>query len=344
MVTIKDIAKYVNLDVSTISRALNESSKVKESTKKHIKRVAKQLGYQKNDIARGLVTKKTNTIGLLISDISNPFFAELAKGVEYEANKNSYSVILCNSNWDPKKERDSIDVLKRKRVDGLLIHASMGLIGIYKKEYKDDKIPEVFLGNFFDHKDYDEFYYVSIDNIKAAHETTSYLISLGHRKIAHITGNITKDNKGYNILIDRLNGYKLALEEAGIKYNNDLILETSPGISSSCNITKEFIKEHKYVTAIFASCDIMALGVYKAIFDLGLKIPLDISVAGFDDIEISSLLNPKLTTYEQPKFVMGSTATKILLDLINGNKPEKKGLILKSNGLIKRESCKFLEH
>lgn len=337
MTTLKDIARRTNLDISTISRSLNDSPRVKDSTKEYVQQVAMDMGYKKNEIARSLATKKTNTIGVIFSDVSSPFFSELIKGIEFEANENKYSIFLCDADWDSDREAKYLEVLTSRKVDGLLIHTSFNSKKEYLKVYKDINTPLVLLANFFeDIKDYS----VGIDNYKGAYEVTSYLISLGHKNILHVTNEVFSRLEHYKILIDRLNGYKDALKDAGIKFREDLVIEASTEFSDVRQKVKEFLSNNKNnISSIFAASDWTAIASLKAIQDLGFKVPQDYSVAGFDNVAISAIFNPSLTTYDQPKYEIGIKATQILLEILAGKKPKRRDYMIESEGLIIRKSC-----
>ena len=337
MTTLKDIARHTKLDISTISRSLNDSSRVNLVTKNYVRRVAQELGYKKNEIARSLATKKTNTIGVIVADISSPFFSELTKGIEYLANENGYSILLCDADWDTEREKKYLEILTSRKVDGLLVHTCLNSKENFLDIYRDIKIPLVLLANTFEGIDY---YHLGIDNFKGAYEVTSYLISLGHKKILHVTNKISTRWKHYKIMVDRMKGYRQALEDAGIKYREELVLELSHNFSSVHEGVREYFKKNRNsVTAVFAGSDWSAIGVIKALQDLGLKVPGDFSVAGFDNVKIGSIFNPALTTYDQPKYRMGIKAIEILVDLLNGKKPKEKEYIIESEGVIVRDSC-----
>jgi DNA-binding LacI/PurR family transcriptional regulator len=335
--TIKDIARAAQLDISTVSRALNDSPRVKESTKRRIRSIARGLGYHANEIARSLVTRRTKVIGLVVSDIGNPFFSEVTKGVESEARRHGYSLILCSSDWNKTREREHVSMLRSRRVDGLIIHPSEELSGDAPRDLAGGELPTVFLANAVEDAG---AHYVSVDNVQGAFEATSYLVSLGHRRIAHATGDLRRTQKRYRILTDRFKGYRAALAHAEIPFHDDLVVCSLPGIENARRSIRAFLRRQPAVTAFFASSDQIALGAYKAIREAGLRIPEDISVVGFDDIEVASLVSPSLTTFEQPKFQLGQQAVQILVRLMAGQKVARKACILRSQGMIIRESCR----
>ncbi len=334
--TIKDIARIAQLDISTVSRALNGSNRVNAATRERVAAVAARLGYHKNEIAQSLVTRSSRIIGLIVPDISNPFFAEVTKGVGSVGGHNGYDIILCDSNWDAEREREQIKVLRRKRVAGIIIHFAQEVQPAYARELLSMDLPLVEMGNCSPH---DGFYHVSIDNVVAAHAATAYLVSLGHRRIAHVTGDMSGMQRNYRILLDRISGYRQALEEAGIPFDEKLVINTLPGVQDAYMNIAPFLRQDRSVTALFAASDVMALGAYRAIYEAGLRIPEDISVVGFDNIEVAGILRPALTTFEQPRFDLGQAAGDMLVRLINEDAPKAPGLLLRSRGLIVRESC-----
>ena len=213
-VTIKDIARIANVSYATVSRALNDHKDVNEQTKQKILKICNEVGYSPNAIARGLVKQNTYTIGLLVPDITNPYYPEVARGVEDEASKEDYNVFLCNTNWDMMKEVDYFNLLLAKRVEGIII-APVSDDTMKFVEKFTDRLPIVFLGTRIEGEKYN---YVVIDNVKGAEMITEYLIGLGHRKIAFIGG--TKDSGTFS---DRVLGYKNALKKNNIEIDENMI-------------------------------------------------------------------------------------------------------------------------
>jgi len=329
-VTIKDIAKLANVSITTVSRVINNKTEgVSEETRNRILQLVKELGYQPNAIARGLVTKKTKTVGLIIPDISNPFFPDIARGEEDSAHIYGYNVFLCNTDDNLEKESEYINALKEKYVDGIIFTSS----SIPKHEHITDLIksgiPVVIMDRRIDSED---IYGVFLDNYEGGYIATKYLIDLGHKRIGCITGPLYISNA-----IERLEGYKRALVDNEIEVDNRLIFEGDYKINSGI-IGAEKLLEHE-VTAIFASNDLMAYGAYKAIRSYGYKIPDDISVVGFDDIQLSQILEPQLTTIRQPAYDMGLAAARMLIKLVEGKKLKKKIINFRPQ-LIIRQSTK----
>jgi len=309
-VTIKDIAKIAGVSYATVSRALNDHSEVSEKTKEKIIQITEVMGYSPNAIARGLVRKNTNTIGLLIPDITNPYFPEVARGVEDYAISHGFNVFLCNTNWEEKKEYDYIRVLREKRVEGLVV-APVSISSHQKIEEADLKTPVIYIGSKSGDKNEN---YVILDNAKAAFMATEYFIELGHENIGFIGG---YENSSSNV--DRVKGYRDALKKHCLEKEINVVKSSSYKRSSGYALALELIKEGRVPSAVLAANDIIALGVIEALETHGYTVPGDVSVIGFDDILFASLPKINLTTVAQPKYEMGGVAAKILLQLIGCN-------------------------
>jgi len=327
-VTIKDIAKVAGVSYATVSRALNDLPEINENTRKRIKEIAKQMGYTPNAVARGLVKKNTNMIALLIPDITNPFYPEVARGVEDFARENGYCVFLCNTNWDEKNEQNYLNILEERRVDGIIIAPVSVDTCNYVSKNKAD-IPVVYIGNRVDD---DNASYVVIDDYKAGYIATEYLIKLGHKNIAFIGGHDKSTSH-----IDRINGYKHALMENGLETDINSIKGYSFRKESGYGTFLEMVKNRRVPTAIVAENDIIALGIMEAAERHGYEVPKDISIIGMDDIEYGSLPKINLTTVAQPKLEIGQKAAGILLDLISGNADSRK--VILEPFLIVRGTC-----
>ena len=331
-VTIKDIAREAGVSVTTVSRVLNNKADVSDKTREKVLKIIDRLNYNPNSIARGLVMNKTYTIGLIVPDISNAFFAEIAKAIEDELREYGYSVIFFNTDNDKDREKESIDLLRSKQVDGL--------IGACSHDSKDEVLalgkagfPIVQIDRLVDDSQIPS---VIIDNILSGYEATEYLIKKGHRRIAHITGALDT-----NTGIRQAEGYRKALQEYGIEIDEELVMEGDFSQESGYLAMKEILERNKDLTAVFAGNDMMALGAYRAIYAAGLKIPEDISIIGHDDFTLASLVSPALTTMQQPIYKIGKVAASLLIDIIKGKK-NKEGLIVVNTSLIERSSVKTI--
>ena len=328
--TIKDVANLAGVHPSTVSRVINDNSRISEKTKNKVLLIIKKLGYTPNAIARGLKTKRTQTLGMLIPDITNPFFAELARGVEDAANKNNFNVILCNTDDKLKKERTYLEILRGKRVDGLIL----GTAHIRDKsilELEKKKFPYILVSRNIEGLDKN---CVIVDDVAGGIMVTEYLIKLGHRRIAHITGPLKTRSA-----LNRLKGYKLALKKYEIEYRDELVGEGDFRIKGGYQVMKRFLKLAEPPTAIFAANDLLALGAIQVILKKKYHIPEDFCIIGFDDIRLASFVYPPLTTVRQPMLEMGALAVKMLLKIIEEEEFNQKKEILEPK-LIIRESCR----
>lgn len=329
-VTIKDIAKVANVSYATVSRALNNSHEISEKTKKKIKEIADEMGYMPNEIAKGLVTKSSSTIGLIVPDITNPFFSELAQGFEECANKSGFQVFLCNSNWDMEREMRYLTTLYGKRVDGIVITPATNEVDHLSEGFKN--MPMVIAAY---RPSSDECNYVVIDDYKSAVIATEYMVKLGHRKIAFIGG-----REESNTNIDRICGYADTLKKYNIEYKDSYIKNGKYKQDSGYELTKELLLKNETPTAVLAGNDMIALGVIQAIEEFGLKVPENISVVGFDDISYASLDKIQLTTVRQPKYKIGEMCFEILYQMIQNPKDKTHISKVLEPELIIRKTCK----
>lgn len=329
-VTIGDIAKMANVSKTTVSRIINNKTEgFSAATKEKIIKLIEESNYKPSMIARGLVTKKTKTIGLIIPDITNPFFPSLVRGAEDCANKMGYHIFLSNSDTSIKKESEYLRAFIDKSVDGVILASNTS--SDYKL-LKQNNIPCVLLDRHVNSEDYDAG--VFLNNIKGAYLAAKLLLEHGHERIVFITGSLSITTSA-----DRLKGYKKAFEEKGKPLHDDLIVEGDYQIRSGYELTAKLIKQQKKFTAIFAANDLMAIGAIKALKAGNFKIPEDVEVIGFDNIEVSQIIEPSLSTVTQPVYEMGARGAKMLINIIEGKKIRKRNIILEP-GLVLRESTR----
>ncbi len=309
--TIKDLAREAGVSYATVSRALNDHPEVSDETKKRIMKIALEMGYQPNAIAQGLVKKETKTVGLIIPDITNPFFPEVARGIEDAAVEAGYTIFLCNTNWNAQREERYFDVLIQKQVDGLIIGPSSEEVSHLGKVLASG-IKTVFISRAINHTNGTS---IIIDNILGAKQAVEYLIQRGHQRIAFIGG-----QEDISTNRERLQGYTQALNNNGLALDESLIKTGSFKRDSGYFIMNQILKSDdcNRPTAVFAANDLLALGVIQAVKENGLSIPGDVAVVGFDDIEFASLPEIQLTTVSQPKYDMGKLAFSTLMELIRG--------------------------
>lgn len=337
MATIKDVAERAGVSVMTVSRVINNNGYVSRATKEKVEKAMEELGYVPNALAHGLITKRTHVLGLIVSDITNPFFTTIVRGVEDLAIKNGFNIILCNTDEDVEKEKKYIELLLRKRVDGIILSPA----DCSRRDSVDQiirrNVPLVLIDRCIKGLDIDCVY---SDSTFGAYELTKYLISLGHRRIGIIVG-----PKRISTAVERIEGYKRALNEANITLDNSLIkwgekYSREDGYSHTLTL----LKMDNPPTAIFGGNRLITVGILRAIRELGLRIPEDISVISFDEVEDISVTNPFLTVVSQNPYTIGMIATELLLKRIReGGRfiDPPKNIILKPEIII-RKSCRSL--
>ena len=323
--TIKDIARQIGVSYSTVSRALNGKTGVGEKMRGRIVALADELGYQPNDLARGLVNKTSKTIGVIIPDINNPFFGEIVKGIIETANEEHYEVFLCISEWDSVKERDYINTLSKKRVDGIILKPA---IDHKKNIYEYIRSPIMFIEQSW--KDEQSTHTVEVDNVKGGYMAVSHLLDYGYRNIGFLAGK--KDS--YSSAL-RMAGCEAALKKKALVINRDWIEHSDFNIEGGYEATKRLLHRTQGIDAIFAFNDILALGAMQALKELGCEIPGDIGVIGYDNITYSGLPQIQLSTINQPKYELGRMISRTLLNIIKGREILEKKVVL-SPTLIKR--------
>jgi len=321
--TIKDIAKRAGVSITTVSRVLNRKEEgMSAETREKVLRVIEELQYQPNRLARGLVTKQSKLIGLIVPNISNPFFPELCRGAEDEASERGYSLVICNSDDSSEKEERYIRILKEQQVDGLILSSLSGL-----SKSSTDFLSKNLYYVLLDRKDTGQVPGVYLENEEGGYLAGKHLIELGHQRIACITGPASILNSR-----DRVDGFKRALTENGLEPT--VICEGDFGIESAYHQAKKILTKGD-ISAIFTCNDLMACGVYRAAHELSLRIPEDLSVIGFDDIPLISALIPKLTTIRQNTYEMGRKSAELLIKQIEHGKTD---FATFSPSLILRES------
>lgn len=336
MATIKDVAKQANVSITTVSRVINNKSEgVSDETREKILRVMKDLNYQPNRIARGLVTKRTNTLGLILPDIANPFFPEIARGVEDTANIYGYNVILCNTDDRTDKEELYINILKEKCVDGIVFTSSVNPVSEHIKQLIDYKMPFVLLDRYMD---MDHLPGVYSDGFEGMYQMTRYLLEMGHRHIAYIGGPGRSATAQH-----RQEGFEQAMRDFGLTPDEKLLEEGNYKISGGKEAMASLLDKDKGFTAVVCANDLMAVGAMEILKERGFRIPEDISITGFDDIQIAGFMEPKLTTVSQPCYEMGAVATRMLIKLIEGQALDEKEIKLKPKLVIRNSVKRVIE-
>jgi LacI family transcriptional regulator len=301
--TIRDVARLARVSVPTVSGVLNGTRNVSQKTSLRVRAAMAALDYHPDQVARSLRSRRTQTIGFVIPDVTNPFFTDVLRGVEDAARQNGYSVILCNSNEDPAVERKRLAMLYSRRVDGVLIAPTDFRSVTERPLRKDfplvyiDRVPPGFSGAA-----------VVTDNLGAAYEATQYLISLGHRRLAIITGRLNISSGR-----DRLEGFRRALQEANLPLPEEHLRQGDFGLESGYLQTLELMRLKNPPTAIFSCNNKMTLGLMRALGELKIACPEQVSVFGFDDFEWAANFSPRLSTVAQPTYELGRLAMEMLI-------------------------------
>jgi len=329
-ITLKDVAKAAKVSISTASKAINNKTVVAERTRKKVLNVAKKLGYRASFIPRSLRSKNSKAIGLILPNIVNPFFCTLANAVEDIALKEGYVVILGSTKDEIKRESLYFDIFAERWIDGIILAGGTSEDEKYIQYIQEQGIPIVFID-----REIEEHFTnsIGIDNEIAMYEATKYLIDLGHKCISFISGPLS-----VKVFTKRLKGYKKALENSGLEFEENLVEESDETASGGRIATRNLLKRNKGITAILASNDMMAIGSLKEISEADLRVPEDISLMGFDNIPLTSVVTPSLTTVSQPSYEMGQEAMKLLLEIIQGKKTAKSKIILGTEIVIRKST------
>lgn len=305
MATIKDVSKLAGVSVATVSRYLNKNGYVSKEAELAIAEVIEKLNYRPNTIARSLAGKKTATVGLMVPDILNPFFPELARAIEDAANTYGYTVMLCNTDNDPAKEQRYIETLLHKQADGIIISSYTiqpeHLTGLQKAG-----IPVILLDNVFSS---DSVVSLTVENKRGGELAAEHLLELGCRKIAHICGPLSITSSR-----DRTAGFE-AVSAGTDWFIPSLIGYSDFTVKGGYSTMKKLLTDHPDLDGVFASNDLMAAGALKALAEAGRRVPEDVKVIGFDGIGLE-MLSPELSTIAQPIYELGKTAMDVLVALI----------------------------
>jgi LacI family transcriptional regulator, galactose operon repressor len=321
-ITMRQIAARARVSVGTVSHVINNTAGVREPVKQRVLEAIERLGYQPSLLARGLRRNQTTIIGVIIPDISNPFFPLVVRGVEDIAYQNSYRLMLCNTDNDAQKEQVYFNELRAYRMAGLIVIPSadsrlVALAGGTGGELPViclDRCPEGWKGDT-----------VTVDNEEGAYQAIRYLLELGHRRIACIAGQLHVTSG-----VERLKGFKRALREAGISTAPEYIQEGRFDRLSGYEKALMLLQFSPRPSAIFAANDLVALGVLAATRELGLRCPEDVSLVGFDDLELASFTNPALTTVAQPAYQMGARAAGLLFERLRGEDIPTRHIVMKA--------------
>ena len=332
-VSIQDIAEAAGVSHSTVSRALHDSDLIRPEVRQRIRQIAQEMGYTPNAVAQSLKGQRTNTVGLVITSIADPFAGRVVRGIEEVAQANHISLLLSVSHNDPEREMEIIETFHRRRVDGV-ISATAQIRGPYVERLAQIKMPTVLINQQAE-SEADRLHSVDADDYAGARQAVEHLLELGHRKIGYLgVGNRIQSNRR------RFAGYCDTLSSAGIAVDAQWV-RIAPTVN---NARADDVLDGQAmlpellptgVTAVFCYNDLIAVGVLMACRELGLRVPEQLSVAGYDDVDIARYVTPPLTTIHQPKLRLGEIAMQMLLDILDGRPVQSKIL---PNELVVRDS------
>lgn len=331
MATINDVAEKAGVSVATVSHVINGTRYVSDELTERVERAMKEIGYHPNAVARSLKTQKTKTIGLIVSDISNPFFSTLLRGVEDRALEKDHSLIVCNTDETLEKEKLYIDVLSQKKTDGLII-APTGKSDQELSELKERNVPLVFVDRTLEGIEAPS---VLSDNVAGAEAATRHLVDLGHRRIGIILG-----LESVNTSKERLRGYRNVIREKEINYDEGLVKQGYSQVAGGAEAARELLELESPPTAIFSTNNLMTIGAMQGIQESGKECPGNVSLVGFDDFEWASTFRPRLTTVAQSPYEIGSEAAKLLFDKIESVSREISEVRIPTNLKIRDSTAK----
>lgn len=329
--TIYDIAKAAGVSIATVSKVINETGRISAETRERVKEIMQEMDYQPSVVAAALTGKSTFTIGLLIPDLANPFYAEIARAVEDRGQELGFNLVMCSTDNKPSKEAQYISLLKQKKVDGIIVSTGFSEEALLQSLI-EQHIPIALLARDMPSLEADS---VKVDDAWGGYRAVSHLIELGHRRIAVIAENLKLAN-----MRERVQGYCRALSEADIPFDDELVEVSDFSAEGAKDCAYRLLERPKPPTAIFACNDLLATGVIRAARELGLTIPWDLSVVGFDDIAVAEIVDPPLTTINQPIARMGRQVIDLLVEEIRGQKRIPRKVVLTPE-LVIRQSTTF---
>lgn len=333
-ITIKDVARQANVSISTVSRVINDSKPVSDDIKIRVVKVIEELGYKPNPVARSLVTKKSRLIGVIIPDISDPYIAELLNAIEEVAKTYDYDIILCNSYGSLESEEHYLHLLQTKQVEGMLF-LTYKLRTAHKNFFESSQMPVVMINRDASELNLSS---VSVNNYDAVLEMTTKLFEDGHEDIVLIRNGKDSDVFGPS----QHAGFKKAHENFNKELDDNRVFNGGFQIDKAYEICKGLIEKKELPSAIIATTDSMAIGAINCLIDHGIKVPEEVSVAGFYDTKLAEMYRPQLTTIHQPIYDIGAVAIRLLIKQINGEAKERTHFFL-PHELIERDSTRSLK-
>ena len=331
MSTIKDVARLARVSPMTVSRVINSSGYASQAARARVERAVAELGFVPNALARHLRSKRTRTLALVISDITNPFFTTIARGVEDIAAAHDFAVMFCSTDESEAEEIAYLHMLIQRRIDGvLLVPASDS--GKSLRLLRTHRVPVVVLDRRVSSPRVDQ---VRSDSEAGAYQLVRHLIELGHRRIAMLTG-----HRNISTAVDRAAGHRRALAELGIEHDDRLVLYEGFGLEAGYRMACQVLDVHPRPTALFAANNFIAFGAIRALREMGLRIPEAMSLVAFDDLPDDWLIDPFLTVVDQRAYEMGKEAAELILERVAGvGRPTRRSIILPVDVIVRRSSA-----
>jgi len=335
VIKIQDVAKKAGVSTATVSRVINGYEHVSDKLRKRVQDAIDELNYKPNQIAKSLASQKTNLIGILVPDLKYDYYASMLSSIEESASRYNYNIIVCNIKENLEKEKRYINILKEMWVDGIiLMHEKLN--DTIKKLLLECQIPIVLASIKLKELNFPS---INIDDFRAAYDATKYLIDLGHKRISIIAGDMRDYTAGY----ERFRGYRQALKDNDIPLRQKYFQQGNFTIQDGYNAMRKLLEnERDLPTAVFAVSDSMAVGAMNCMIDRGYDVPNDISIMGFDDIDLASAVRPKLTTVNQPAEKIGSLAVDLLIKCVKKEYDEIEKEIILEHRIVARGTCKEL--
>ncbi len=330
-ITIYDVAREANVSMATVSRVVNGNPNVKPATRKKVSEVIERLGYRPNAVARGLASKKTTTVGVIIPDISSTVFAELARGIEDIATMYKYNIILSNSDHNLDKELHLLNTMLGKQVDGI-VFMSGNITKELVDEFEKSPVPIVLAGSI---EESERIPSVNIDYEQATYDAVNIFIEKGHKHIGFVVGPLLEPINSEK----KLKGYQRALSDAGIEFKEELIVEGDYTYDSGLEAFGKLLDAGTRPTAILSGSDEMALGIIHGVEDKGYNVPDDFEVISSDNTRLSVMVRPKLTTIVQPLYDVGAVAMRLLTKYMN-KEEVKEHIVVLPHRIEQRNSTK----
>jgi len=331
MSTIRDVARLAGVSTMTVSRVINSSGYTSQDTRTRVERAIAELGYVPNAVARHLRSKRTKTLALVLSDITNPFFTTIARGVEDVAGPRGFGVMFCNTDESESEEMDYLQMLIQRQVDGVLLVPAGNSVEPLRL-LRAQGVPVVVLDRRVNSRRVDQ---VRTDSVAGAYTLVRHLVELGHRRIAILTG-----RRIISTSVDRVAGYQKALAEVGVDVDQSLVRYGGYGLAGGYRMAHEVLAASPQPTALFAANNFIAFGALQALHEAGLRVPEDISLVCFDDLPEEWLIDPFLTVVGQPAYEMGHRAAELLFERLDGDDSKTaRAIVLPGEFIVRRSSA-----